>query len=398
MKKLLTTLVLLGCGLSYGNPLYIHKHEIGLYQSNKKTNFIKDVDILSPKSALFINDQLYINALEKGATVIYDTISWTKKEVLQHTFNNINFSKKNNYPYEIHNKSFIGKPVEFANDDKSLWISFYRFDWDKNSQHGSAIAQYDLNTKELLQIIPSGSIPKIITMSSDFKQLASTHWGDNSIGLYEKLYDNYNYYHINIEKPLNIKAISGNRDKNCGYCLRGTVFTPDNKYLIVSRMGGGGLAFIDVVNKKYIGSIFNVPLTPRHLVLSPDNKTLYLSTVASGEVSKIDMSKIYNEIQNLEQKTKPQITLKDWKSLKLNSGVRTIALSHDEKYLFATLNSTSELAIIDTQSMKVLEKHKVASFPVGLAVSKEDKYLAVTSQGKEGLGGGNHVDIFELQK
>lgn len=110
------------------------------------------------------------------------------------------------------------------------------------------------------------------------------------------------------------------------------------------------------------------------------------------------MSKIYNEIQNLEQKTKPQITLKDWKSLKLNSGVRTIALSYNEKYLFATLNSTSELAIIDTQSMQVLEKHKVASFPVGLAVSKEDKYLAVTSQGKEGLGGGNHVDIFELQK
>ena len=90
MKKFLITLILLGCGLSYANPIYIHKHEIGLYQSNKKTNFIKDVDILSPKSALFINDQLYINALEKGATVIYDTISWTKTEVLQHTFNNIN--------------------------------------------------------------------------------------------------------------------------------------------------------------------------------------------------------------------------------------------------------------------------------------------------------------------
>ena len=143
MKKFLITLILLGCGLSYANPIYIHKHEIGLYQTNKKTNFIKDVDILSPKSALFINDELYINALEKGATVIYDTTSWTKTAVLQHTFNNVNFSKKNNYPYEIHNKSFTGKPVEFANDDKSLWVSFYRFNWDNNSQHGSAIAQYD---------------------------------------------------------------------------------------------------------------------------------------------------------------------------------------------------------------------------------------------------------------
>ena len=82
--------------------MFSDKHEIGLYQSNKKTNFIKDVDILSPKSALFINDQLYINALEKGATVIYDTISWTKKEVLQHTFNNVNFSKKNRLIFGQH--------------------------------------------------------------------------------------------------------------------------------------------------------------------------------------------------------------------------------------------------------------------------------------------------------
>ena len=50
--------------------------------------------------------------------------------------------------------------------------------------------------------------------------------------------------------------------------------------------------FSDVINKKYIASTFNVPLTPRHLVLSKDGQTLYISTVASGEVAKIDMSKI----------------------------------------------------------------------------------------------------------
>jgi hypothetical protein len=44
--------------------------------------------------------------------------------------------------------------------------------------------------------------------------------------------------------------------------------------------------------------------------------------------------------------------------------------------------------------MIIIEKYKIASFPVGLAVSDNYQYIAVTSQGKNGVGG-NHVDIFE---
>lgn len=79
-------------------------------------------------------------------------------------------------------------------------------------------------------------------------------------------------------------------------------------------------------------------------------------------------------------KNKTSNNIKRLEEFKIKFWSKNYALSNDEKYLFATLNSTSELAIIDTQSMKILEKHKVTSFPVGLAVSKENKYLAVTSQ------------------
>lgn len=38
-----------------------------------------------------------------------------------------------------------------------------------------------------------------------------------------------------------------NRDNGSGHCLRGTLFTPDNRYLLVGCMGGaGGIAVIDL--------------------------------------------------------------------------------------------------------------------------------------------------------
>ena len=83
-----------------------------------------------------------------------------------------------------------------------------------------------------------------------------------------------NYHHVIIDSKLNTSNITGDRDTNCGFCLRGTVFTPDNKYILVARMGGGGIAVINKQTNSYIGTIRNVPLTPRHLV--QDGNTLYI--------------------------------------------------------------------------------------------------------------------------
>lgn len=391
-------LLLMGFSVtSHGQiPVLIHKKEIGLYQTNKSTQFIKDVEVLSPKSADFIDNKLVINALEKGSTIIYDVNSWNKLPSIVHQFNQPAFVSIDGFKSQLSSQAFLGKPVEMTNNHQKLWIPYYRLSWDTASRHPSAIAQIDRASMQVEKLLPAGSIPKMVKVSHDNKILASTNWGENTVGLYRFKQDSIeSYKEVIIERKLNLQSVGGDRDKNCGFCLRGTVFTPDDKYLLVGRMGGGGIAVVDVDNNQYLGTIYNVPPTPRHLVLSKDGKTLYISTVASGEVARINLDKIYQDIENFKAKKKSTITLSDWSSIKTGSGVRTIALSKDEKYIYAAMNSTSELGVIDLQTMKMKEKYKVASFPVGLAVSDDDKYIAVTSQGKEGRGGGNHVDIFE---
>lgn len=399
MKKTITGIILslLSLSSSYAGVL-THEKEIGLYQKNKSTEFIKNTDILSPKSADFVGNHLFINALEKEATVVYNTQTWTVDKTIRYQFDKPEFLAIKDFPYPLEKKSFSGKPVEFTHYNNTAWIPFYRLSWDNNSRYHSAIAQIDLTDYSIKKLIPAGSIPKMIRISPNGKYLINSHWGDNTVGIYDlnDKQDITRYHYYVIDRKLNTSGISGDRDRNCGFCLRGTVITPDNKYVIIGRMGGGGLAVINLQTQKYIGSLYNVPLTPRHLVISKDNQ-LVLSTCFSGEISRIPLETLYKSFEELENKQKVSLQKQDWKTLKVGSSVRTIDLSKDGQYIYAAMNDSSELGVIDYQSMKMVEKFKIAEYPVGLSVSEDDHYIAVTSQGKSGRGG-NHVDIFTRNK
>ena len=271
-RKILPFLFLLTPLISYSDIL-THDKEIGLYQQDKYTQFLKNSDILSPKSADFIDNHLFINALEKGSTIIYNTDTWTVEKKIDYNFSKPKFLNLKNFHYELKEQAFFGKPVEFTHFNKTAWIPFYRLSWDQNSRYHSAIAQIDLNDFSIKQLIPSGTIPKMIRVSPNGKYLINSHWGDNTVGIYElnNNQDIINYHYVIIDKKLDTSNISGDRDRNCGYCLRGTVITPDNKYILIGRMGGGGIAVINLETKKYIGTLWNVPLTPRHLIISKDN-------------------------------------------------------------------------------------------------------------------------------
>lgn len=407
-SKIIFSIIICSYSISYSEE-FKHIKEIGFTQFNKKTEFISDKDIQSPKSAKFIKNELYINSLEGAKTIVYDMDSFIKTGVIEHKFENLDkFILKDEKKINLINqKNFFGKPVEFTyrNDLNQIFISYYRWSYDFNSSKNSGVAQIDIKNKEILNIIPTDSIPKIITYSNNKNILASTNWGSNTIGLYDLSNEKEKINYTEIIIGSKFKSISGDRDKNCGFCLRGSVFFNNDKYLLVGKMGGGGIAIIDIDNKEYLGDIIYTPLTPRHLTLSKDNKELFISTSFSGEVAKINTDLILKDIDLLKENKLKKINkgifnvqINSWKSKKMNSGVRTISLSNDEKYIYAALNDSSEFAILNAKNLDIVYKYKIASFPVGLAVSEDDKYIALTSQGKDGRGGGNHVDIFKREK
>lgn len=373
-------------------------------------NDIFDRNIHSPKSVNILDgkNKFYVHSLEGRVTTVYSLDSFKLKKVIQHAFDkgNQHLFKDTyyfDYKFKENNKTpniFEGKPVEscFSHGGKYLWVTYYRRTYDLNAAEPSALCIIDTEKDSIVRVMPTAPLPKMIACSPDNKTIAVTHWGDNTVGLID----------ISGEDPQAFTAITNmvidyrltmdfsssvqvDRDAECGHCLRGTTFSPDGKYVLIGKMGDSGIAVVDVEKRAYLGSIYGMKDNLRHLVIYGDY--LYLSINKHGYVQKTEWRKLLQHFtDNGSSKAKPYT---DWKSIYVGTGARTIVLRKDGKYLFAAVNNESKIVAVRTEDMKIVAECKADSYPVGMDISEDGKWVMVTAQGK-GNGGGNSVMIYEV--
>ena len=373
-----------------------------------------DEDIYSPKSARFTLDgeKVYVNSLEGFRTVVYDPAKLEKIGVIKHRFGSedsglfAGLTSVFGYRFYKNHSSgdvnrFNGKPVESetSHDGRYLWVPYYRRDWDGGATSPSAVAVIDTTTDTIVRVLPTGPIPKYVEASPDDKWLAVTHWGDNTVGLIDISSGDpaqfaYREERLVVERVLSQAGLAGeDRDKECGYCLRGTVFTPDSETLLVARMGGGGIAGFDVASGAYLGTVLGMKPTPRHLAIGPGGQTLFLSSNVSGNVSRIALATVTGALRAAEGK---RVKVEGWKAVYVGAGARTIDLAPDGRYIFAAANGASEIVVIDAVTMEVISRVRTDSYTVGLAVAPDGRQVWTTSQGKSGRGGGNSVCVYRV--
>jgi DNA-binding beta-propeller fold protein YncE len=378
---------------------------VGRIQALGKTNApqdIYDVRIQSPKSAMFSQDgkKLYINALEGGQTLVYSFPELQPLKSIDHTFGPADAAIFQNettvfgYPY-FYGKAgqynhFLGKPVEMAmsHNGKYLWVPYYRRSFDLNASSPSALAIIDMQTDKVVRVMPTGPLPKYVAIAPDSKQAVVTHWGDNTLGVLDISAEHprdFRYSgHWVVERKLPTEGIKGNRDNNCGFCLRGTVYSPDGQTVLVARMGGGGVAGFEAVTGRYLGTVTDIVPNPRHMVVSHDGRALYVSGNKSGLVGAYDLAAV---VQALKAAGGQRVAGPGGRGLSVGMGVRTIELSPDQRSLYAAINNDSKLVKIDLSSWSVVARSDVDPFTVGLAVSPDGKTIVTTSQGREMVGG-----------
>lgn len=392
----------------------VREKRIQSFLKNTKTaNDVYDSAINSPKSAAFSEDgsKLYVNSLEGTQTVVFEWPSLKRLKVISHRFNSANQylfqGEETIFAYPYYGKPsaganhFKGKPVEmaFSHQGAYLWVTYYRRDYDQSAQSPSAVAIIDTRTDEIVRVMPTGPIPKFVAVSPDGRTLAITHWGDNTVALIDitsSQAKDFKYVsHLTVDRKLSQADLEGkDRDSVCGYCLRGTVFSPDSRYLLVARMGGGGIAGFDLQEKKYLGSIMNLRSTPRHLVVTPDGQSLIVSSNVSGYITKLNLQLFVDEIRKANGKNiKAKI---DGIETSVGLGARTIEVDPAGRYVYVAVNEGVKVAAVDLLTMKVVAQTAVDPFPVGLAISKDGRYLVTTSQGRAGRGGGNSVNIVRI--
>ena len=369
-----------------------------------------DKDIHSPKSVNIhpSGKKFYVNSLEGGKTVVYATESNEKLKVIEHQFteaDSLLWSEPSGlYPFTHYKKNlntFRGKPVEsaFSHNGRYLWVPYYRRSYDINAQDPSAVAVIDTQTDSIIKLMETGPLPKMVAVSDDSHHVAITHWGNNTVGIINIVSDSPDdwFYEdcVTVQHKLTLNyslTASVNRDINSGLCLRGTVFTPDGRYLLVGCMGGnGGIAVIDMIDFSYQGHVYGMKTNLRHLVIR--NGYLYLSINKEGYIQRIPLTTFYEAIGQMEN---GKVTVSDWENCKVAAGARTIDITPDGHYVVAACNFSSRLVVVDTESFTEIARIKADSYPVGLDISKDGKYVYTTSQGRDGAGG-NCVDIYQME-
>ena len=383
---------------------------------NRKQNFsyaetaTLDKDIRSPKSVNIHPNgkKYYVNSLEGGKTVVYATGSNDKLKVIEHEFteaDSLMWSKPSGlYPFTHYKKNlntFRGKPVEsaFSHGGRYLWVPYYRRSYDINAQDPSAVAIIDTQTDSIIRLMETGPLPKMVAVSGDNRYVAITHWGNNTVGIINITGDSPERWHyedcVTVQKKLTLNfslTATVNRDVNSGLCLRGTVFTPDGRYLLVGCMGGnGGIAVIDLKDFTYLGNVYGMKTNLRHIVIR--NGYIYLSINKEGYIQRVPLDVFYEAIGQIEN---GKVTLHDWENCKVAAGARTIDITPDGRYVVAACNFSSRLVVVDTESFKEIVRIKADSYPVGLDISKDGRYVYTTTQGRDGAGG-NCVDIYQME-
>jgi DNA-binding beta-propeller fold protein YncE len=380
------------------------------YNANTKNeNDVFDVSINSPKSVNILNSKkkFYVNFLEGEETAVYDLNTFKKIKIIKHSFNASNqylFKGDANAGFIYKTKTgnlnyFNGKPVEscFSHNGKYLWITYYRKSYDANAIEPSAVCIIDTDSDKIVRVMTTASLPKMIACSPDSKTIAISHWGDNTVSLIDISSNNPSFFsyidNIVIDYKMNLNFSSNtkiDRDNNCGNCLRGTEFTPDNKYVLVGKMGGNGIAIIDIEKRKYLRTVTGMKTNMRHLMIK--DSMLYLSSNKYGYVQKT----LLNDFVKYFSTTSKMGAYNKWENAFVGIGARTISIDPTGKYLFAAVNNESKVSIVRTSDMKVLASCNADSYPVGMDISEDGKTLIVTAQGKTG-GGGNSVMIFKVK-
>lgn len=198
-----------------------------------------------------------------------------------------------------------------------------------------------------------------------------------------------------------------------GFGPRGLGLVPGDKYLLVSNSGSDTLSIVDL---EINASVATLPVgrDPRHMAVTPDGLWAFVCVWGDGMVVKIDLSSLSGdrpdevaicETYDMGRTAHPysasispdgsvvfvantqaaylsviDIASGQVEAVELGSiGSRAVAFTADGRYALVSVETVSEVVVIELASMKITRRIPVGPGPRGLAVDPEDDTLYVTN-------------------
>lgn len=262
-----------------------------------------------------------------------------------------------------------GAPVEAAStsDGRYVYVSNYAMygpgfgsepgdsctdsGWDN-----SYLYRVDTESLEIDQVIEVGAVPKFLAVTPDDKYVLVTNWCSFDLSI------------VDTQFGTEIARI------DIGRHPRGVAITSDSTRAYVTEMGGSDIAIVplDQIVRPRIAPIpprgelavlgdWGVDLDiewiegvgrgPRSVVLSPDDKFLYATLNGEGRVIKIDLET--NEVIE-----------------RVNTGAapRSMAMSTDGTTLYVVNYNSNTMSKVLTETMEEVQEIRTAEKPIGITV------------------------------
>jgi DNA-binding beta-propeller fold protein YncE len=317
------------------------------------------------KSVLFNTNSTRLYAMNLEGMSVYEFSQPTRKIVREFKFKPTQGTGWN-YALDKPIVSFEEKPVEacFTNNDKILWVSLHNAGGivpifiDSIQEHKKQTAIENTKLIYLIDkatgkkdsfrvpLIKTGSTPKIISRTADSKNILVSNWHSESISVLSVNEKEYPYGKL--IKDIPVTTIP-----------RGIAVDDSSGKSYVAQMGGSELTVINNKTWEKDSASIQVASNPRHVVM--DNKhRLFVSYNKLATVACIDAA-----------------TGKTLFSTKTKAQPRTIILSKNHKFLFATCYSGNSIDVfkIRDDHFEKLYSLECKGSPVGVDIYEDDDKL-----------------------
>lgn len=258
-----------------------------------------------------------------------------------------------------------GAPVEAApnSDGSFVYVSNYAMygpgfgpepddgcndtGWDN-----SFVYRVGASDLEIDQVIEVGAVPKFLDVTPDDRLIVVANWCSFDVSI------------IDTASGVEVSRI------DIGRHPRGIAISSDSSTAYVTEQGGSRIAVIDLdaIQQPDFAAlaaggstdwaadlelewIDDVGLGPRSLVLSPDDQFLYATLNGDGRVVKIDLET--NTVQS---------------GTRTGEAPRSMAISNDGEALYIVNYDSDSLSKVLTESMEEVEELTTADKPIGITV------------------------------
>ena len=309
-------------------------------------------DDLQPKSIVASGNGLFFaqNMMYRHNVAVYDR-SGAKVGVIDDTVDLGDFGLD---PVTVQ-----GSPVEAAvtPDGRYVYVSNYKMygegynpvaddpcdrgDWDD-----SFVYKIDVETLEIVAVVPTGAVPKFLDVSPDGSTLVVSNWCGFDVSF------------IDTATDTEVTRVDVGRHP------RGVAISNDNEVVYVTVMGGHRIDMIGMQSHQVLRS-FDTEVagtTPRHILLSDDDRYLYVSNHRMDSVRKIDLGS--GAVVGIAS---------------TGSETRTMAISDDGESLYVVNYEDGTVSKVRTSDMEILQTVYSGYHPVGITYDADTRQVWVAN-------------------